>query len=106
MRRQSVSPEGAARPSLRGLWGMAPGLDREFHDAEVTGAPQADADADRSRYPWSWPWRPCGRLCRSAYLRCRARCEFISNIVTLSLPKTGLSLASAMISRLFSGFWS
>ena len=104
MRRQAASPEGAARSSLRGPWGTAPSLDRELHDPEVTGAPLADADANRSRYPW--PWRPCGRWCRLAYLRCRARCEFILNIVTLSLPKTGLSLASAMISRLFSGFWS
>ncbi len=34
-----------------------------------------------------------------------ARCLFISNIVTLSLPKTFFSFSSATISRLFSGFW-
>jgi hypothetical protein len=37
-------------------------------------------------------------------VRCRARCLFISNMVTLSLPKTLLSLSSARISRRFSGF--
>jgi uncharacterized protein DUF6880 len=37
-------------------------------------------------------------------VRCRARCVFISNMVTLSLPKTLLSLSSARISRRFSGF--
>ena len=30
-------------------------------------------------------------------LRCRARCLFISNMITLSLPKTLLSLSSARI---------
>lgn len=38
------------------------------------------------------------------YFRCCARYLFISNIVTLSLPKIGLSLSSARISRRFSGF--
>jgi hypothetical protein len=38
------------------------------------------------------------------YLRCCARYLFISNMVTLSLPKIGLSLASARISRRFLGF--
>jgi hypothetical protein len=37
-------------------------------------------------------------------VRCRERCLFISNMVTLSLPKTLLSLSSARISRRFSGF--
>ena len=38
------------------------------------------------------------------YFRCCAKYLFISNIVTLSLPKTCLSLSSARISRRFSGF--
>jgi hypothetical protein len=33
------------------------------------------------------------------YVRCRARCLFISNMVTRFLPNTGSSLASARISR-------
>src|SRR4051794_9656139 len=37
-------------------------------------------------------------------VRWRVRCLFISNMVTLSLPKTLLSLSSARISRRFSGF--
>src|SRR6478752_5886311 len=37
-------------------------------------------------------------------VRCRARCLFISNMVTLSLPNTSLSLLSARISRRLSGF--
>src|SRR5215212_916155 len=37
-------------------------------------------------------------------VKCRARCLFISNMVTLSLPNTSLSLSSAKISRRFSGF--
>ena len=36
--------------------------------------------------------------------RCRVRCLFISNMVTLSVPKTFASLSSARISRRFSGF--
>src|ERR671916_2046009 len=38
------------------------------------------------------------------HARCRARCLFISNMVTRSLPKTLPSLSSARISRRFSGF--
>ena len=38
------------------------------------------------------------------HVRCWARCLFISNMVTLSLPNTFLSLSSARISRRFSGF--
>src|SRR3712207_5130511 len=45
-----------------------------------------------------------GRGASSPHVRCWARCLFISNIVTLSLPKTFLSLSSARISRRFSGF--
>src|SRR5690348_2643070 len=41
---------------------------------------------------------------RSLHFRWPARCLFISNIVTLSLPKTFRSLSSARISRRFSGF--
>src|SRR4051794_21969191 len=40
------------------------------------------------------------------YSRCWARCLFISNMLTLSLPNTARSLSSALISRLFCGFWS
>jgi hypothetical protein len=43
-------------------------------------------------------------LARSGYVRCCARCLFISNMVTLSLPNTLRSLSSARISRRFSGF--
>ena len=39
-----------------------------------------------------------------AHFRCWARCLFISNMVTLSLPNTLRSLSSARISRRFSGF--
>ncbi len=39
------------------------------------------------------------------YDRCRARCLFISNIVTFLAPKMGSSFLSARISRLFCGFW-
>src|SRR5207248_1078742 len=39
-----------------------------------------------------------------SHFRCRVRCLFISNMVTLSLPKTFVSLSSARISRRFSGF--
>src|SRR5215204_6303630 len=41
----------------------------------------------------------------SFYVRCWARCLFISNMLTLSLPNTARSLSSATISRLFCGFW-
>src|SRR4051794_35102968 len=37
-------------------------------------------------------------------VKCCARCLFISNMVTLSLPNTLRSLSSARISRRFSGF--
>src|SRR5215213_10301474 len=40
------------------------------------------------------------------YLRCWARCLFISNMVTRVLPNTAWSFSSAMISRLFCGSWS
>ena len=41
---------------------------------------------------------------RKAYFRWPARCLFISNMLTLSLPpNTGFSLASARMSRLFFG---
>src|SRR4051812_11495576 len=40
----------------------------------------------------------------SGHFRCWARCLFISNMVTLSLPNTLRSLSSARISRRFSGF--
>lgn len=40
------------------------------------------------------------------YFRCWARCLFISNIVTLSLPNTFRSLSSARISRPSFGFCS
>src|SRR4051794_19300974 len=46
----------------------------------------------------------CRRQFRSIYLRWPARSLFISNIVTFFLPKTGSSLSSARISRLFWGF--
>src|SRR5205823_8539127 len=39
-----------------------------------------------------------------SHFRCRVRCLFISNMVTLSVPKTFVSLSSARISRRFSGF--
>jgi class 3 adenylate cyclase len=42
-------------------------------------------------------YRPC-------YFKWPARCLFISNMVTLSLPKTLRSLSSARISRRFPGF--
>jgi hypothetical protein len=38
------------------------------------------------------------------HAKCWARCLFISNMVTLSLPNTFRSLSSARISRRFSGF--
>ena len=44
------------------------------------------------------------KIGRWLHFRCWARYLFISNIVTLSLPKTALSLSSAMISRLFASF--
>lgn len=40
-----------------------------------------------------------------AQVRCCARCLFISNIVTLDLPKILPSVSSARISRRLSGFW-
>jgi hypothetical protein len=40
------------------------------------------------------------------YVRCWARCLFISNMVTRFLPNTAWSFSSAMISRLFCGSWS
>ena len=45
-----------------------------------------------------------GVASRCRHVRCWARCLFISNMVTLSLPNTFLSLSSARISRRFSGF--
>src|SRR3954471_22863025 len=42
----------------------------------------------------------------SFYVRCWARCLFISNMVTRSLPNTARSFSSATISRLFCGSWS
>src|SRR5947209_11346691 len=48
----------------------------------------------------------CGRLGsrRPRHFKWPARCLFISNMVTLSLPKTFRSLSSARISRRSSGF--
>ena len=43
-------------------------------------------------------------LSAGVHFRCCARCLFISNMVTLSLPKTLRSLLSARISRRSSGF--
>src|SRR5215213_5717204 len=41
----------------------------------------------------------------SFYVRCWARCLFISNMVTRFLPNTAWSFSSAMISRLLAGSW-
>jgi hypothetical protein len=48
--------------------------------------------------------RVSSRQGAQVYFKCCARYLFISNIVTLSFPKIGLSLLSARISRRFSGF--
>lgn len=45
-----------------------------------------------------------GHRAAQPYFKCCAKYLFISNIVTLSFPKIGLSLLSARISRRFSGF--
>ena len=52
----------------------------------------------------SWRTHP-HVACSRPHLRCWARCLFISNIVTDFLPNTFSSLSSALISRLFCGFW-
>ena len=58
-------------------------------------APGAALDAHRL---------PSGKRRCASHVRCRARCLFISNMVTLSLPKTLRSVSSARISRRSSGF--
>src|SRR3954467_14857575 len=77
-------------------------------------------DAPPELQSWAAIWaQPCSfqilRCARCApayarmaglYVRCWARCLFISNMVTRFLPNTAWSFSSATISRLFCGSWS
>src|SRR5207302_4552528 len=128
-----VTVEGAGRDARhaflrrwRGLALFAPSRAADHGPALLAGY---DRPAVQARIHWParrdtgnaspsdegrWQGRPStplstrmvGRLTshRPCHFRWPARCLFISNMVTLSLPKTLRSLSSARISRRFSGF--
>src|SRR5690242_16254495 len=99
---RSASP-GGQKPAGRVLDIVdrrAPGMD--FYNANIDQAQQpGDVLYLKPRASAAFPFQPPNGRC---HFKWPARCLFISNMVTLSLPKTLRSLSSARISRRFSGF--
>ena len=93
-RRQLIPPENGRGKTVS--LEAPPWLD------EVDAVARRALDAARQGAKGDAP--PASSRVMGLYFRCWARCLFISNMLTLSLPNTARSLPSAMISRLLVGF--
>ena len=92
------------RANLRKARGRGPHRS-ENENAARTSDPAVDRTPQRRHFKLIETRRAGNLPCQRSYLRCLARCLFISNMLTLSRPpNTGFSLASATISRLLAGF--
>src|SRR4051795_10777956 len=96
--------EGAGREGPSELWVAGPSArePRRACGLEKSGSAACHGSAGRGR---SKPLLQSAERLGSFYVRCWARCLFISNMLTRSLPNTAWSFSSALISRLLAGSW-
>src|SRR3954464_9344841 len=96
--------EGAGRESPSGLW-VAGASARELLRAcglVKNGSAACHGSAGRGRPK---PLLQIAERLGSFYVRCWARCLFISNMLARCVPDTAWGFSAAMISRLLAGSW-